>query len=75
MLNGMMNVAQKVFGGGVATFEATMSDGQTGYGKLAFVGNPDKLDVEKATAEARRQAEAVLPDGLEIEEFEFVGVE
>ena len=72
MFNGMMSVAQKVFGGGVATFEATLSDGQVGYGKMAFVG---MLDIEKATAEAKKQAESVLPEGVTIEVFEFMGVE
>ena len=66
------SVAQKVLGGGVAVFEAELSNGMTGFAGISFIG---KLNVEKATLAAREQAESVLTDGLEIESFEFVRVE
>ena len=66
------SIAQKVLGGGVAVFEAELSNGMTGFGQMSFIG---KLDVEKITLAARAQAESVLDDDLEIESFEFVRVE
>ena len=66
------SVAQKVLGGGVAVFEAELSNGMTGFGQMSFIG---KLDVEKITLAARAQAESVLDDDLEIESLEFVRVE